>query len=257
MGIVETKFENYNKSEDVIMFLGKNAVLKMNLNLYHSSEKNGRMSYHSEVRYYNEKIQERVVNLKRSFDYFMSIENIRPMNGRKEYIMIRQEDIYLLRKVLIKVYDHFYENFDSLFIKRKGIVCVDPNFKPIEYNGLPMGKYLIFAPDVTENINGEKVGCIRLSLSNPNNFVCMSLNKLSGFVESINNADMFLYAQNISCYVGNPGRGTNLFDMTSSQEIKDDSTGPSGRKLPSLEKVKEPSKGSTSYFNKKMNELGG
>lgn len=257
MAVTETKFENYNKIEDVMMFLGKNAVLKMNLNLFHSTEKNGRISYHSEVRYYNEKIQDRVVNIKRSFDYFMSIENIRPMNGEKQYIMIRQEDIFLLRRVLVKVYDYFYDNFDKLFVKRKNIVSVDPNFKPIEYNGLPMGKYLIFTPDVTENINGEKVGCIKLNLSSPNSFVCMSLNKLSGFVESISNADMFLYAQNMSNYMGNPGYGTNLFDMSSTQEIKDAAIGPSGRKLSSAEKAKEPPKGSTSYFNKKMNELGG
>ena len=246
----ELKFENYNKIEDTMIFLGKNTVLKMNLNLYQKSEKMGRSSYHKEIMYFNETIGEKVVNIKRSFDFFMSIENLKPVNGEKQFIMIRQEDIWLFRKVLHKVHEFFSENFAEIFTKRGKSVNIDPNIKPIEYNGLPMNKYLIFTPDVTETISGQTIGCIRMNLSSPTNYVLMSLNKLSGLLESINNADMYLYAQNMSTYMGRPIFGSGLFDMTSRQEIEDQTIAVPGRKV-------QPKGSGKSYFQNKMTELEG
>jgi len=251
--VQEYAFENYNKMEDIIMFLGKNACLKMNINLFHKSERIGRISYHSEVRYFNEKIGSSVINLKRSFDFFMSIENLKPINGEKQYIMIRQEDIYLLRKVLLQVYDYFNNSFDKIFVKHGNRVSVAPEFaKPVEYNGLPLGKYLIFTPDIIDSMDGTKHGCIRMNLSSPTSFVYMSLNKLSGLVETINNADMYLYAQNMSTYFGKPENGTNLFDMSAKQDAGSRIEATPGRML----KKKDDGK-NISYFQSKMNKLEG
>jgi hypothetical protein len=245
----ELNFENYNKVEDIVYYLGTNAVLKMNLSLYQNSEKYGRKSYHQEIQYYNEKMGEKVVNIKRSFDYYASIENLKPVDHMKEYIIIRQQDIFLLRKVVNSVFELFNNEFDNLFGKRNGVVTLRNKIKPIEFSGLSLGKYLVFAPDIMENINGERSGCIRMNLSSPNNFVLMSLSKFSGFLECINNMDMFSYAQEMLSYFGRPKYGTNLYDFTASQDIDDETVARKGRKI--------QAKSSKSYFANKINELEG
>lgn len=225
------KFENYNKMEDVMYYLGSNAVLKMNTNLYTGSEKYGRKSYHQEIQYYNEKIKEKVVNIKRNFDYFLSIENLKPINHIKEYIMIRQQDIFLLRRVMNKVFELYDSEFDNMYVKKGGNITLRNKFSPIEYSGLSQGKYLVFAPDLTEAMNGEKIPCIRVNLSSPDNFVYMPINKYTGLLETINKADLFGYAQNMMSYFGRPENGTNLFDISGSQDLEDTIIARKGRKI--------------------------
>jgi len=233
--------------EDIMYYLGPNAVLKMNLSMFQSSEKYGRRSYHQEVQYYNEKAGQKVVNLKRSFDYFASIENLKAVNRVKEYIMIRQQDIFLLRKVINSVFDLFNKEFDNMFVKKNGIVTIRNKITPVEFTGLSLGKYLVFSPDIMDSYNGEKIGCIRMNLSSPNNFVLMPIGKYSGFLECINNMDMFSYAQGMLSYFGKPAYGTNMYDFTDSQSIEDTVVARSGRKI--------QSKSNKSYFANKIAEL--
>jgi hypothetical protein len=215
--------------------------------MYSSSEKYGRKSYHQEIQYYNDKIGEKVINIKRSFDYFATIENLKAVNSIKQYIMIRQQDILLLRKVMNSVFDMFNKEFDNMFVKKGGVVTLRNKITPVEFTGLNLGKYLVFSPDIMDTANGEKIGCIRMNLSSPNNFVLMPISKYSGLLECINNMDMFSYAQGMLSYFGRPNYGTNMYDFTDSQEIEDSVVARSGRKI--------QAKSNKSYFANKMAEI--
>lgn len=244
----EYVFENYNKMEDNIMYLGSNAILKMNVNLYNQSEKYGRRSYHQEVQYYNEKIGQKTIILKRSFDYFATIENLKPVDHIKEYIMLRQQDIFLLRKVVNSVYEKYIENFDNIFTRKGGIVTIKKTL-PIELGDLTRGKYLVFIPDIIEGMSGEKTPAIRINLSSPTNYVLMGINNFYGFIETMNNMDMFGYAQTMLSYFGKPSFGTNLYDFSNKQDIEDTVIAKKGRVV----QASKP-KGK-SYFAQKMEEL--
>jgi hypothetical protein len=215
--------------------------------MYSSSEKYGRKSYHQEIQYYNDKIGEKVINIKRSFDYFATIENLKAVNSIKQYIMIRQQDILLLRKVMNSVFDMFNKEFDNMFVKKGGVVTLRNKITPVEFTGLNLGKYLVFSPDIMDTANGEKIGCIRMNLSSPNNFVLMPIGKYSGLLECINNMDMFSYAQGMLSYFGRPNYGTNMYDFTDSQDIEDNVVARSGRKI--------QAKSNKSYFANKMAEI--
>lgn len=237
------RFENYSKIEDLIYYIGPNVALKMIVNLYHNSEKIGRTSFYQEVRYHNTKVDDDVINIKRSFDYYASIENLVAKNGIKEKIMIRQQDIFAFRKVLNYVYDFFDKDFDKIFSKKDGKI-IAKKIKPIEFGGLALGKYFVFRPDVTEYANSELVPCIRMNLSDPTNVVYMPQSKFAGLVECFNNMDMFSYAQNMITYLGKPEAGTNMYDMTDKTASEGISGGISGRKIGDKSIRKK------SYFNK-------
>jgi len=242
----DIKYGSYNKVEDTIYYLGSNAVLKMNVSLYTNSEKYGRRSYYQELQYYNEKVGEKVINIKRNFDFFASIENLKPINGKKEYIMLHQHDIFLLRRTLNQLFKMFNEEFDNMFVKRNGIVTIRNKIKPIEVSGLALGKYLVFSPDISEFANGDRVACVRMNLASPHNAVLLTESKLCGFLECVNNMDMFGYAQNILNFHGRPAYGTNMYDMSSKQDIEDKVIAKPGRKIQTKAK---------SYFANKMAEI--
>lgn len=237
-------FDNYSKIEDNIYYLGPNVVLKMIVNLYNNSEKYGRSSFYSEIRYHNVKMDDDVINIKRSFNYYATIENITARDGIKEQIMIRQQDIFAFRKVLNYVYDFLDKDFDKIFSKKNGKIYAK-KLKPIEFGGLALGKYFVFVPDVHETSTGELIACIKMSLSDALNNVYMSQSKFAGLVECFNNMDMFSYAQNMIAYLGKPEAGTNMYDMTDKTTHEGISGGVSGRKIGNKSTKKK------SFFDKK------
>ena len=225
----ELTFENYNKISDVMMNLGKNANLLFNMRLYSESEKFGRSYYHSEVQYYNESTNSKLVNIKRKFDSYISFEQSHPVNGEKGFVMIRNEDIRMLRKAVEDMELHIVDHFKEIYVVSKGNVHVRKVQEPLEITGLALNKYLVFTPDVVENFNGSTSAAVRVTLGNPNLYVLMNMKKWSGLIECLNNANMFLYSQNASTYIGRPAFGTNMYDMTSKQNVEDNMTAKKGR----------------------------
>lgn len=225
----ELTFENYNKISDVMMNLGKNANLLFTMRLYNDSEKFGRSYYHSEVQYFNESTGSKLINVKRKFDSYISFEQTHAVNGERGFVMIRNEDIRMLRKAVEDMELHVVEHFQDIYVSKNGSVHVRKVQNPIEISGLPLNKYLVFTPDIVENYNGSTSAAIRVTLGNPNLYVLMTLKKWSGLIECLNNANMFLYSQNASTYMGRPPFGTNMYDMTSKQGVEDNMVATKGR----------------------------
>lgn len=92
----DPRFMLYNKIVDPIIYLGSNGVIRMNLTLYSNSEKYGRRYYYSEVGYTSSNGYESV-KISRDFDSYLSIENLKPINGKKAFIIIRSGDLERMR----------------------------------------------------------------------------------------------------------------------------------------------------------------
>ncbi len=89
--------QQYEKISDTVMIVGYNMALKMNVNLYIYPDKYGRTSYHQEYEYYLPKAQQKVFSIKRNFDYYLSIENLRSLpNQEKDFIRISIQEMPLL-----------------------------------------------------------------------------------------------------------------------------------------------------------------
>ena len=52
---MDIEFDDINKISSTIMWLDTNTVVKINANMWNTSKRYGRSSYHKEIRYYNDK----------------------------------------------------------------------------------------------------------------------------------------------------------------------------------------------------------
>ena len=68
-------YNKYEKISDTIMIIANRVVLKMNVGLNNYMNENKRISFHREVEYYSSKANKNLINIKRQFDYYLSIEH--------------------------------------------------------------------------------------------------------------------------------------------------------------------------------------
>lgn len=202
---------NYGKIEDTVMFMGVNAILKMNVVLTDANAERVRdLSFHTETEYYSKAANKRLVTLHRAIKAFLTIENLKAnSDGKRAYIMVTSNDILSLRSLLKKFYKIWKD--PDLYAKDGPNVHLQKHYDPFILEGLPMGMYLVFQPDVATNKDGNTYPAVRVSLGDDNNFVTMSSKTFDAFVYFILNADIYEYAQNMLSYFGRPQDGTNRF----------------------------------------------
>jgi len=235
---------NYEKITDDIMVLANKFVLKMNVALSFYNNDNKRINFHREVEYYSQKAYKNLINIRRTFDYYLSIENIKT----KDYVRISITDMLKLQYGLEQVYKFFTDSkYQDVYAKKDGELIIYRMPTPIVISGLTMDKYLQFEPCIYVNFRGETEQGVRMYLSSQEVYCDISLNRLEGFIYIINNINLFESAQAMLAYIERPELGYNLFSYNTEPmfENEGDFAGKDGREV-------KPA-GNVSYFDKMRN----
>ena len=198
------QFLQYERMSDDLYYLGKNVVLRFNLGL--ASYKDGkRYFFHKEYDY--EKNGNRVVTIKRTYDYYLSLENISDNGSGKEFIIIGVKDFLRFKASIETCITWFTDKkFKNLFVQNKNNLILTSPIPTCELNGLPSGKYIKYDPVVIEygqTIDDKQPG-VAVTLSNPNNFVEMNVDTLMGLYYIIKDFNMLLMAQGMLAYLAPP-----------------------------------------------------
>lgn len=215
---IEIRHEMYEKISDDIMILGGNAILRMNVVLGKKLEDGTRRSYHSEYMYGSDKYinKSKSISLRRSFDYFMSIENFKPIDGVKEFIMLRLKDMYMVLSKLEECKQWFTSSeFKDLYvIKNKKLIMLGrPD--PVIITGLAGDKKIMIAPIVIEYEKDSYEG-VRMFLNKDANYVDVNVDNFMAMIYILNRINMFESAQLMLTYLGRPDMGENLYIMNGS-----------------------------------------
>lgn len=237
--------KQYDKLTDDLCYLGNNTVLRMNVSLSKYSDIYGRMHYHKEYQY-RSKSNEPLITMRRSFEYYLTIENLKQTDiGEKQYIKIGVNDILLLRSTLKNVIRWFTDKeFENLFVRSNGKIIMYGRPEPLIITGLQMQKSLIFEPIVID-FNGEYDTGVRMYLSSTSNYVDMRLNSFMGFVYLIDTINLYESAQILINYLQRPEFGTNLYSFNSDRDIVEE-TEPE----PIIKENRTIPKKNASYFDK-------
>ena len=207
----------YEKISDDIMVLANKVVLRMNVGLSVYSN-NRRIVYHKEIEYHSQKANSNVINIKRNFDYYLTIENIKS----KAYIRIGISDMIKLRYALNEAYKFFIDpRFNNLYAKKDGEIIIYNRVDPIIITDLTMGKYLQFEPVVFTNFRGEGERGLRIYLSSDDEYFDMPINRLEAFKYITDTINLYESAQLMINYIQRPELGTNLFSYNTEEELED------------------------------------
>lgn len=210
-------FDKYEKISDDLCILGNNAILRFNVSLARKSEDGTRTSFHKEYQYNSDKYINcsDLVTIRRSFDYFISIENFKAVDGVKEFIMITIQDIMYVRsqlKMAIKWY--MDEQFANLFAKKDNKVIMCGKVEPIYITGLPMDKQIILEPIAVNTEDNKHYIGLRMYLGTANNYIDMSVDRFMGFAYLLDSINMYESAQILLNYLQRPQLGTNLYSFS-------------------------------------------
>ena len=218
----------YEKITDDLCILGVNTVLRFNVSMANKTQDGLKKLFHSEFEYRANKYSNlnTICSIRRSFDYFLSIENLRAnQDGVKEFIMIRIQDILYVREQFELATKWFRDSkYENLFAMTKGKLVMLGRVEPIKILGLAMNKSLMLEPIVITYDDKNQTTGVRLYLSSKDNYVDMSIDKFMGVVYLLSSINMYESAQLLLNYIQRPELGTNSFNMNNSKgdDIIDD-----------------------------------
>lgn len=222
MPIEPMEFRRYDKVSDDVYTIGPNVILRFNVSLSKITN-NKRYHFYKEFEYPNRAKEDTELNtlvtIKRSYDFYLSIENIQKdkVTDDKLFIRIGPSDYYRLKSQLDTVLDWFTgKKYKYLFARSRGAVTLVEPVPDSMVGGYPLDKFIGFVPCVIDKGYGsdKTQPGVRMILSNYDNFVEMSFDRFMGFYYIISNFNMYIAAQNLVGYLGfYPG--TNRFNMES------------------------------------------
>lgn len=221
----------YEKITDDIMIIANRVVLRMNVSLSYYNQENKRYNFHREVEYYSQKANKNLINIKRNFDYYLTIEH----TINKDYIRIGLRDILKLRYALDESYKFFIDpKYKNLYAKKDGELILYMKTDPIIIT-VSMDKYLRFEPCVYTDFRGEAQRGLRMFLSSTQSYCDISISNLEAFKYIIDTINLYESAQLMINYIERPDFGTNLytFNTEPNDEASADFEGKEGRKIKS------------------------
>lgn len=189
------QFIKYDRITDDLYYLGKNVVLKFTVGLAYYKD-GERYFFHNEYEYQRE--NQNVVSIKRRYDYYLALENSSIEN--KEFIIIAPKDFIKFRKAIQTALSWFQDTkYSKLYATNKGKLIMTSPIPSCEINSFPGGKYIKLDPVIIDFgiAKEDKQPGVCLTLSDPNNYVNMSVDTLTGLDYILSCVNMISMAQSM------------------------------------------------------------
>ena len=223
------EFFKIDKISDDVYAIAPNIILKFNVSL--SKTANGkRYHFHKEYEYPTKGVQDypSLVTIKRSFDYFLSIENQqKDINGNKLFIRIGAQEYFALKNGLEQVISWFNDSrYKNLFVTDRGKLIMTSPIPTYRIDNLPMQKYIEFTPTIIDKgmANDDKIPGIMIEFGDSSSVVNITLDKLMGWYYIISCFNMYQAALSMVNYLERPEFGTNRFIMEPQRVVPQDGT---------------------------------
>lgn len=242
----------YSKIQDNLMFLGHNAILKMNVLLYKTNRRGvnntDRSYFYSETQYLDMN-GNLARGIKRNYNAFLTLENLKPGgDGIKQSIVIHANDLELMRMMLIPKLEHYIFMSENIFEYRDNKLYINDNVvKPIQ---IDVGNGAIwFKPAIHVNYDGSAMRAVNMYINSIKNVNTLTFKELFSFIYVIRSFDLFNYASNMLAYLGRAPMGMNMYDCTSEQVL----TPSTGFQYNEPEYLKKKRSDNAGFFNTEIN----
>lgn len=213
--------DDYEKLTDNVFFLGNNTIIRLNVILATKREDTTRYSYHQEYEYTTSKYinKNRVITLRRNFDYYLSIENLKSTQyNDKEFIMIRIQDMYHFIDRIHQASRWFIDiSFKTLFATKNGKLTVLDRVEPIE---MYINSKCIRLEPVVIDYTDNTIEGVRMFLNSDSNFIDIPVDRFMGLLYLMDRINLFESAQLLVNYLGRPEYGSNIYQFRDTTPVE-------------------------------------
>lgn len=204
------QFMEYDKLSDDVYILGRNVVLKLNAILIKIPYNGSPIHFYKEYEYPSKAKKANSISVRRSFDYYLSLENIVKPKGFSDraFIRIGPSEQFHFKMMTDEAVSWFIDpKYADLFIKVNGkLILASGDIPSVSANIFPQGKYISIYPIVIDN--GEGIDMlkrgVRLVLSDENNYVDMDFEKLLGLKSITDYLNLYAVGQGLVNYASMP-----------------------------------------------------
>ena len=198
---------DYEKISDDLCFLGPNVTLKFNVALAKKGENDIKTYFHKEYERPSSFIDtDRSVSIKRSFNYFLSIDIKTSFDSN---IMIRTCDMIQMKLKLKESLKWFN---GQVFRETHGHYTIVWDHKTITIGKFLGNKYLLLEPNIMETKAGDERPCVRMSFAS-GSYVDIDMDNYMSFVYIIDTIDMYGAALTMINYLPiNAGKNHYVLD---------------------------------------------
>lgn len=201
------EYITYNRLEDIICFVGNNARLKINLNLYKTHIKDNRKEYYLKEIVYTENRENSLSRkiVRTMTDGYLSLENLNTKE-QKVYIMLSGKDLEYMRIFLLPKLEYLIQNYNQIYeIRKDNKIYINQKFNnPIELQS-PTGQYILwFKPGIYIKMNDESVPCIELYMNSQHTMTSITFPNLYEFMYIIRTIQLQTYFSSMLAYLDKP-----------------------------------------------------
>ena len=179
-------FNDYEKIQDTLLYLGNTFVLKFNVSLASKDKHGNRKFYYSEYQYQSRYPDYgNVVSIKRQFKFYMTIEEV--MNYQNS-VLITIGDMPMLRGTLTAA-ARWIQGSSVFGLNPDGQLRILEDARTMMNLGQNSG--LLFEPVIIPMPDGTSAKGIRMSINDEKNYVDMEARNFMAFYEIIRSIDMY------------------------------------------------------------------
>lgn len=203
--------DSYDKISSLIMYLGVNLVLKLNVNLNRVSPQGDIFNYHSEYEYQSGSQKRTVTSVKLSFSYYLSIENSyeEVVNSKKGFLKFSYPEFPQIIDMLNHGLIWFTDEFKDLFIYDKTGLYLNScyyDMKDLKYETSIGMTQCSINPRVYQ-INSQYYKGLDFFFENYHGI--LSIDGLIGLNQYLQHCDLYTAAQGLVNYLASPMVGVN------------------------------------------------
>lgn len=207
-----------DRISDDILKIGKNCVMRINVSLIKDIN-NNQQYFHKEYQYTSKNKPK--VSLKRSFDYYISIENyIKPDNCEKAFLKITWKQFPILKRMFREALSWFTNvEYKKLFYNSNNHIHINSKLSKIySIKNLSMNKWISIEPYIRKTTVGSEEPSVKMKLSSDDNFTIIPIDNLFGINDILSNFNMYMSAQQLIPVLNIPF-GTNRYDINNNTYV--------------------------------------
>lgn len=219
------EFIKYDKISDDVFILGSNVILRFNVSLSKTTSEGKRYHFYKEYEYPSKAHhQDTVITVKRSYDYYLSIENVQKNKSGDDKIFIRigTQDYCKFKSQVDTAVSWFMDKkFKNLYVKSRGKLSLTSPIPECVIGGYPQNKFLRFIPAIIDRGEGKdkmEQG-VEIDLSDYDNYILINVDRLMSLQFFLSTFNMYMAGQMLVNYLGIP-YGLNRYTIGGTNNSK-------------------------------------